>query len=178
MEELIREPSPRRGGCWVLPRGTLDPSPASLTGGHSGLIQSIVVAVLLILAIFHGYYVYHMLLPLFMAFLVSRESHDFIIKSPIYRSMSDCKSESLSWLCCLHIVCLYCVTGIWRQSDQCQKYSLRLVVYTLFSEYFKIEEDCLNVYTYLVLYIWPCTLLLNKLFYLARYKVPCRFVKF
>ena len=28
-----------------------------------------------------------MLLPLFMAFLVSRERHDFIIKSPIYRSI-------------------------------------------------------------------------------------------
>ena len=70
---------------------------------------------ILILTIFHGYCVYYMLLPLFMAFLVSRESHAFIIKSPIYRSMLDCKSESLSWVCCLHIVCLYCITGIRRQ---------------------------------------------------------------
>ena len=85
---------------------------------------------LLILTIFHGYYVYYMLLPLFMAFLVSRESHAFIIKSPIYRSMSDCKLESLSWLCCLHIVCLYCITGIRRQRCSVPKYSLRLVVYT------------------------------------------------
>ena len=54
---------------------------------------------ILILAIFHGCCgEYYMPLPLFMAFLVSRESHAFMIKSPIYKSIQDCKSESFSWL--------------------------------------------------------------------------------
>ena len=86
-----------------------------------------------------------MLLPLFMAFLISRESHGFIIKSHIYRSNLDCKSEPLSWLFCLHVVCHYYITGIQRQADQCQ-YSLRLVVYTFsfLFEYYKFRKIVLN----------------------------------
>ena len=58
--------------------------------------------------------VYYKLLPSFMASLVSREYHDFIMQVS-HLQINKIANQSLHHgYVCLHIVC-FCLTGIWRQ---------------------------------------------------------------